>query len=249
MNFSKFMKSPESIYDQYVSRLVKCAPKVVINSLCQDGVPVYRATVNPEIKPCIFVVGGIHGNESGGTYGMLDYLSSGNFPKSVRLEFFPVLNTSGFLSDTRNTASGRDMNRDVCSNKPSKPVSSLLEIARKMMPKIFLTMHEDESIGNFYMYYSDAAMRPLWNEIVRMASNSFGVASGDVHGDKCINGLISHPSPKRIASEPKHGCSIENAVYDMGCPYATIETPMNFNMSKRSLMAKKIIDKVIQAYS
>lgn len=82
-----------------------------------------------------------------------------------------------------------------------------------------------------------------------MAGDSFGIASGDIHGDRCISGIISHPSAKRIASEPKHGCSIENAVHDMGCPYATIETPMSFPMARRSLMAKKIIERIVKAYS
>lgn len=249
MKFTEFMQYPESMYDQYVSKLVKCAPRVVVKQLCEDGLPVYRATVNPEIKPCVFIVGGIHGNEKGGINGIMDYLSHGKFPDSLRLEFFPILNTSGFLGDTRNTVDNRDMNRDICSDQPSKPVSFLLDFASKMMPRLLLTMHEDESVEKFYMYHSDTSMKPLWDDVVRMASEVFGMASGDIHGDKCINGIISHPKPQRIASEPKHGCSIENAVHDIGCPYATIEIPMSFSMPKRSLMARKIIDKIIRSYS
>jgi predicted deacylase len=249
MRFSDFMQSPEIAYDNYVSRLVNCSPRVVTSKLCDDGLPVYRATVNPDVDPCIFIVGGIHGNERGGIHGMLDYLSSGDFPKSIRLEFFPVINTSGFLVDTRKSIDGRDMNRDMCSEKPSIPVRSLLKAVAKMRPMLFVTMHEDDSVDKFYMYNSDETMRPLWDDIVRMAGESFGIASGDIHGDICISGIISHPSAKRIASEPKHGCSIENAVHDMGCPYATIETPMSFPMARRSLMAKKIIERIVRAYS
>jgi len=222
---------------------------VGIGRLCGKKLPIYRATINPEAKNSIFVVGGVHGDESGGIEGILEYLTRGKFPNSIRIEFFPIMNPTGFIAGTRETKSGRDINRDLCSSSMSESTSSLIALAKKMKPKLFMSMHEDESINNFYMYYSDHNMKALWDRITRAAEDIFGLADGYIHGDKCINGLISHPLPKRTMSSPKHKCSIENAVHLMGIPYITTETPKSYSMSKRCLFNRKIIDMVSKAYS
>ena len=75
MQFKEFFKSDSNRYDAYVSRLVRCTPKVQLATLCENNFPIYRATINPDKSKSIFIVGGIHGDEIGGITGIIDYLS------------------------------------------------------------------------------------------------------------------------------------------------------------------------------
>ena len=248
MQFKEFFKSDSNRYDAYVSRLVRCTPKVKLVTLCENNFPIYRATINPEKSKSIFIVGGIHGNEIGGITGIMDYLSRGKFPKDITLEFFPILNPTGFISNNRFTDDGNDLNRDMCHRIKQPEVKSILELAKKIKPSLFWTLHEDESTDGFYSYYSDEDKKSLWDKCVREASSYFPILDGEIHGDKCINGLISHPNKKRIESEPKHKCSIENGIHDMGFPYLTTETPMKNDLTERTLFNRKLIDIITQSY-
>lgn len=249
MSFKNFFNSDSNRYDSYVSKLIKCTPKTAISTLCTNEYPIYRATINPNKDKTIFLVGGIHGDEIGGITGILDYLEKQNFPKNITLEFFPVLNATGFISNSRFTDDGKDLNRDMCQHIKNPEIQSILELAKKIKPDLFWTLHEDGSKNGFYAYYSDETKKPLWDRIAREASNYFPIINGDVHGDKCINGLISHPKSKRLHSSPKHKCSLENGVYDIGCPYLTTETPMQENLAKRTLLNRKLIEMITEAYS
>ncbi len=250
MQFKKFFNNEKNNYDAYVSTLVKCSPKVGVNVLCNNKLPIYRATVNPGNNQSIFVVGGIHGNEIGGITGMLEYLKQGLFPENITLEFFPILNPTGFLSNNRLTDDGKDLNRDMCKMSKEPQIENILDLAKTIKPKLFWTLHEDGSSDKFYMYYSDEDKKPLYNQCVEKASQYFPILDGfDIHGDKCINGLISHPKPERIKSSPKHGCSVENGAYENGLNYLTTETPMKESIAKRTLLNKKLIEMIINGYS
>ena len=248
MSFKNFFNSDSSRYDSYVSRLVKCTPKTQLTTLCENKHPIYRATINPNKDKTIFIVGGIHGNEIGGITGILDFLERKKFPENVTLEFFPILNASGFISNSRLTDDGKDLNRDMCQQIKDIEIQSILNLAQKIKPELFWTLHEDGSTDGFYAYYSDENKKPLWDRCAREASNYFPIVNGDIHGDNCINGLISHPKPKRVNSTPKHKCSLENGIYELGCPYLTTETPMKENLAKRTLLNRKLIDLVTNDY-
>ena len=239
------MKSGQARYDAVVSRLVTC-PGVEVGHIGTREQPVFRARVNPGASRPVFVVGGIHGDEVAGVSGIMEFICRRRFPSKLSVDFFPVLNPTGFASDTRGK-DGRDLNRDVCKSRMQPETSALLEAVSKDRPILLATLHEDGSQDGFYMYYSDEGRKTLWERMARLASDFFPLASGDIHGDQCVNGLIPHPKKDRVLKAPKHLCSLENAAREMGVDYLTTETPMGSSLSRRTLLNRKLLDMLLHA--
>lgn len=247
MNLKDFISTGQSRYDAVLSRLIKC-PRLQLSHLGDKDSPVLRARLNPgETRP-VFVVAGLHGDEIGGVTGLVDFLCSESLPKDISVDFFPVLNPSGFMSGTRRK-DGVDINRDMCKSRMQPESSILVKALSEDKPSLLATLHEDGSQPFFYMYYSDEGRKPLWDRMARLASDYFDLGYGDVHGDDCVNGLIRHPSQSRVESSPKHLCSMENAAKSMGVDYVTTETPMGASLATRTLANRKLIQMLLQSMS
>lgn len=246
MKLKDFIETGRSRYDAALSRLITC-PRVELSHVGSGELPVMRARVNRGATRPVFVVGGIHGDEVGGVTGILDLVCSQRFPDDLTVDFFPVLNPVGFIDGTRRKR-GVDINRDVCADSPQSESKSLVRAMRDDSPSMVVTMHEDASQDGFYMYYSDEGLKPLWDRMARIASDYFPLASGDVHGDECLNGLIRHPSEDRVASAPKHLCSLENAAMQMGINYVTTETPVSgYSLSRRTLANRRLLEALLSS--
>lgn len=244
MNFSKFINSGLSRFSEYEKNLKDCQ-NASISTIGDHEFPIYKATINPDLEKSIYLIGSIHGNEIAGTTGLLDYLRKGIFPQNIRVEVIPLLNTSGFINNTRNNHNDVDINRDLCKAKMQPETESLLNLFDEDKPNMAWTLHEDNSCDKFYAYYSDDSLLGLWKNLVNLASKYFPIMHGDIHGDNCENGLIRHPEQHIVIQQPKHECSIENALYKKGIHYLTTETPCNCSLSKRTLCYRNMLNHVL----
>lgn len=248
MNFYNFINSGLSKYSEFEKQLKTCE-KAIISNIGDSETPIYRATINPNIDKSIYIIGCIHGNEPAGTTGILHFMQKSNMPKKIRLEIIPLLNTSGFINNTRNNLNDIDINRDFCKPNLQPETTAIMNLLKDDKPELLWTLHEDASCDDFYLYYSNEEKLYLWKKIVDFASNYFPIRNKKIHGDECDNGLISHPSEDKISKHPKHKCSIENKFYNMGINYLTTETPCNASLAKRTLCNRKMLEVLFKNYA
>lgn len=244
MNFYKFINSDKSKYSEYEKQLFNCN-NISVSKIDNQKHPIYKATINPELKRSVYLIGCIHGNEIAGTTGILNYLQKNQFPKNIRVEIIPILNSNGFIANTRNNKNDIDINRDMCNTYKQSETMSIMNLLKNDNPEMLWTLHEDNSCDEFYTYYSNHDLLHLWKNLTKLAGKYFPILNGEIHGDICNNGLIRHPEKNILNKKPKHKCSIENAFYNNGIHYLTTETPSNYRLSKRTLCYTKMINYIL----
>ena len=115
------------------------------------GLPVLTRG-GPE-KDCLYVSAGVHGDEPAGPLAIRRVLEKGWFSREFGWVVFPVINPTGLVRGTRETAEGIDLNRDY--RRPAAPESGahrafLAESGWSF--RASLGLHEDWEAEGAYLY-------------------------------------------------------------------------------------------------
>ena len=100
----------------------------------------------------IYISTGIHGDEPAGPLAALRLLQENKWPESAELWCCPCLNPTGFVSNRRENAEGKDLNRDYRHLATAEVRAHIAWLERQPRFDIYLCLHEDWESHGFYLY-------------------------------------------------------------------------------------------------
>lgn len=114
----------------------------------------------------IYLSAGIHGDEPAGPLAVLNLLRTGSLPADVELWICPMLNPDGFERNTREDATGRDLNRDYRHRKAARIRSHIAWLGSIPRFDCGIHLHEDWEATGFYLYELNPRGRKACSEQV-----------------------------------------------------------------------------------
>jgi hypothetical protein len=194
----------------------------------------------------IYISAGIHGDEPGGTEGLIAWAEENlKLLRELPLLILPCLNPWGLLNNCRFAEDGADLNRTF--NLETQPVINAVKAAiTGYRFELALNLHEDFDGEGFYLYEIQRE-RPFWGESLLEAAREIMPIESRVRvdGRKATAGLI-----RRRFEAKKFG--------EMGFPEAiylhlhhsrrsiTIETPSEFALEQRIRTQVAVIDAAVR---
>jgi hypothetical protein len=172
----------------------------------------------------IGIFAGIHGDEPAGILGLMDFVreldEDPELGRHFELSLYPLCNPTGYLAGTRESASGRDLNREFWRGS-NEPEVMLLEkeIAARKFDGI-ISLHSDDTSPGFYGYARGsvfatqllvpalAAAEQAQPRDLRQFIDGFRAVDGIIHDS--FDGILSapasdHPQPFEIILESPAG--------------------------------------------
>lgn len=175
----------------------------------------------PPIKVAIFA--GIHGDEPAGIHALIDFLrfmeANPFLGRAYHLYIYPLCNPTGFEDGTRESRSGKDLNREFWHGS-SEPEVSLIE--HELVTQNFhgiISLHSDDTSDGLYGFVRGATLTEhLLKPALAAAEAALPVNEADViDGFHAVNGIIhtayngiltappgAKPSPFEIILESPH---------------------------------------------
>ena len=203
--------------------------------------PLYRVLVrrpSPN-QPPVAVVAGIHGNESGGPLGVLDFLEN-HYPAESRgavCPVYPLVNPWGFDHQKRENGHGLDVNRTFGPTDVQAEEAKVLlaDISKFAVPFLY-TMHEDPTNRGYYVYYSDSAKRWLAERMVECAkAHNLPIStSGTEYGGRVRIDRGLAPYNRGLYPAPTDGLPLEDLFLERNANHICIETPMQADLWTRT---------------
>jgi hypothetical protein len=163
--------------------------------------PVYHLSLkgaktgNPTSRP-VYIGGGIHGDEPGGVWAVLEFLKR---YKSLpvlyqRFEFtvLPCTNPFGYEHGTRENAAGIDLNRQFKNPSPPSEVRYVKNAVGDRPFLLAMEFHEDVDTPGFYLYELTQDGHPSWGrEMIARIGSNFPINRGEeIEGLPADEGLI-----------------------------------------------------------
>ena len=163
-----------------------------------------------QVKKQRFKIGifaGIHGDEPAGILGLMDFVRElDEDPERGRhyeLSLYPLCNPTGYMAGTRESATGKDLNREFWQGS-SEPEVLLLEkeIAARKFDGI-ISLHSDDTSPGFYGYargsvFATQLLVPALEAAERAQPRD---ARPFIDGFRAVNGII-HDSFDGILCAP-----------------------------------------------
>ena len=155
----------------------------------------------------IGIFAGIHGDEPAGILGLMDFIRElDEIPEIGRhfeLYLYPLCNPGGFLAGTRESRSGKDLNREFWRGSQEKEVQLLeREILERQFDGI-IALHSDDTSPGFYGFArGDVLARQLLAPALTAAEQAQRRDTRPfIDGFRSVNGMI-HESYDGILCAP-----------------------------------------------
>lgn len=108
----------------------------------------------------LYLSSGIHGDEPAGPLAVLQLLEENAWPDDLDVSLCPCLNPSGFTLNTRENASGIDLNRDYRHLTSAEIKNHVAWLNGQSPFDLSLCLHEDWEANGFYIYELNPDLRP-----------------------------------------------------------------------------------------
>ncbi|HUK57052.1 MAG TPA: M14 family metallocarboxypeptidase [Nitrospiria bacterium] len=156
-------------------------------------------TGNPKPRP-VYIGGGIHGDEPGGVWAVLEFLK--RYPALPdlyqRFEFtiLPCTNPFGYEHNTRANAAGIDLNRQFKHPSPPTEVQNVKQAVGDRPFLLAMEFHEDVDTPGFYLYELTRDGEPSWGRemIARIGAKYPINRNEEIEGMPAVEGLIHRES-------------------------------------------------------
>ena len=197
------------------------------------GYPIFACEKGDSKLPIIYLSSGVHGDEPSGPQALLSLMKAGFFDERFRWLICPVLNPTGLVVGTRETAEGIDMNRDYLMCQSPETCAHIQWLEKQSAPQLFLSLHEDwESTGFYYYEINTGADAPAYEKILSAVAPFFPPEPEEEIDDHPVTkpGWIFHPDHPDIPE------GWPEAIYlsRKGCPLSlTFETPSSQALADR----------------
>lgn len=201
-----------------------------------------KKTINSE-KPNIAILSGLHGDEPGGPYGILDFMAN-NDVTSCNIFVMPLMNPHGFNRHIRRDADQKDLNRQW-DESSSAFIKELKKLFKKQKFDFVLSLHEDDDADGFYLYGG----RYIGHDSLKIMADILSphvdpITDGEIYGDPVYGGIVEDNNEDK----PKHFKSLEFFFDKLNVPNLTVEIPGKLDLKERvkiySLFLKKFFDQL-----
>jgi len=163
----------------------------------KQSYPLYRITINPTASKRICIISGVHGYEIAGVLSFLEIFSNPKklFNDDISYRIYPCINPTAFDLRQRMNDFSVDLNELTWQSLKSKKymeVKTFYEDVKNWSMDIFLSMHEDVSMKEFYAYVFEEKEEPVYRKIIsKRKKDPFGVLKKKkIYGDVVSNSLI-----------------------------------------------------------
>lgn len=128
-------------------------------------------------KMKVMFIGRIHGDEPGGTEGLLHFIDQittdselQNLLDKVDFYILPMVNVDGGLKLARRTANGLDLNRDQVRMETPE-AQSLRAVINRIDPHVVVDFHEYQPLKSAYSEISDNLLTVPWDVMFLTSGN------------------------------------------------------------------------------
>jgi hypothetical protein len=211
---------------------------------------IFKVVINPDAKRTVCFIAGLHGDEEGGPYGVLEFLKSDfHVPKNKKVVIIPLANPVGFKKGKRENGADKDINRHFLDKELTDECRCIWDAIKDENVELLHTLHEDPGLETFYLYYTHhKELAEDLRELARKYFNIYGKKerkpSDDdtkLYGDRIYDGLI--PLPHEIT-----GTIEDKVLMEKFIPYITTESPGKAKLKDRADFNKNAIKMVIHAF-
>ena len=185
-------------------------------------------------KPCVYLSGGIHGDEPASVDSMLTLIKSGLLDQQANWRIAPILNPTGVSAETRENENGIDLNRDFRDSKTAEILSYKRWLERQPPPTLSISLHEDYEAKGFYLYaLGPNGIEDLGKSILRCVEKVGPIDHSEtIDGRSARQGLIL-PAPQDVFQEmpdwPEALYLYENHPHN----HFTLESPTSLPIGSR----------------
>jgi len=192
----------------------------------------------------IYLSAGIHGDEVGGTEGLLFWAEMNTTDlKRLPLLLFPCLNPWGLVHNRRTDSEGRDLNRcyhldDIERIRAQKAVISGTTF------RFAMCLHEDYDAQGVYLYEVRKHLRPIGPELLAAAGYHLPVDMRPrIEGRRAESGSIARRIKKlRFPFLPEAGLLALNH----SDRTITLETPSEYELGARAQAQAAAIQRAVE---
>jgi protein MpaA len=210
-----------------------------------DALPLYAVeTPAARSRPSVYISAGIHGDEPGGTEGLIAWAETqGPALRNIPCLLVPCLNPWGLKNNMRTDASGRDLNR--LFGKPHRPFHrAFRQLLEGREFDTGLLLHEDFDAQGAYIYELQRG-EPYWgSELLREVISILPVETRRLIDGRRFNDGVFRRNPRQLTKLPW----IPEAIY-LFWHHAertfTIETPSEFALDIRAAAQVRMIEKAL----
>ena len=132
-------------------------PHLAHNSTA-DVLALHRRPENQRLH--VYISAGIHGDEPAGPLAVERMLIENRWPADVALTVCPCLNRTGFPLNTRENATGVDLNRDYRQPRTPEVQNHVAWLETQPSFDTAFCLHEDWESQGFYLYELNPDQRP-----------------------------------------------------------------------------------------
>ena len=139
---------------------------------------------------------GVHGDEPEGVHALVQFLtlleSNPDLAKGYTIFAYPICNPTGFEDRTRNSRSGKDLNREFWSHSEEPEVKLLQSELVSHSFHGLISLHTDDTSHGFYGYAHGATLTRALIEPALQAAEQFLPRNGNttIDGFRAKNGII-----------------------------------------------------------
>ena len=191
---------------------------------------------------CLYVSSGVHGDEPAGPLAIRRALENGWFSRDFDWVVFPVINPTGLVRGTRETADGIDLNRDYRRLvAPESRAHRAFLAGSGWSFRASFGLHEDWEAEGAYLYEHNPDQRSNPREaLLEALEGGCGLQKGDEIDGWAVarEGLIHPPSVPELRENWPEQIYLLEAHTRMGY---TVETPSECPLEKRVRTAAEAI--------
>lgn len=239
--------------DYYYTRMMESGLKIEQLGVVEQ-LPIFLVQNDHEKgQPNILIMGGVHGEETAGPWGILNVMMKLKLMKvNVNISIIPIMNPYGFSKGIRFNGQLKSINSGYFRTKSGKPeLTEEGKIINKNFLRIvemskdgFLSCHEDVEEDHFFIYeiIHDAKPDFFCTEIQKIGVKYFGKQpDGPTYDGNVKDGVVLNL---------KDG-TIDDYLFTVGGIHRAIttETPGQDDINKRVFVYEQLITKFIELYN
>jgi len=143
-----------------------------------------------------YVSAGIHGDEPAGPLAMRQLLAEDAWPTDIDLWVCPCLNPTGFVANSRENASGTDLNRQYLQPQAPEVIAHIAWLEQQPFFNLCICLHEDWESHGFYLYELNPDHQPTAAEaMIQQVRLICPIDASGVIDGRAARGGIIRPEP------------------------------------------------------
>jgi protein MpaA len=180
----------------------------------------------------IYISAGIHGDEPAGPLAALKLIQESRWLENTEIFLLPGLNPAGFALNRRESADGKDLNRDYRHLETAEVAAHIRWLERQPNFDAAFCLHEDWESHGFYVYELNPDHRPsLAGKMVEAVARVCPVDLSPVIEGRETKGGIINPNLDP-ASRPQWPEAFWLITHKTRLSY-TLEAPSDFPLNTR----------------